>query len=209
MPKVKVPRSNPTLDMTPMVDLAFLLVTFFMLTATFRTEEAVVVDTPSSISEKLLTDNVLMVTIDTAGRVFYNIDDQKVRAKVLENMGGKYGVKFTEKENKEFELMKDVGMPMADLKKYLDANKTDRARMDKATKGIPYDSLKNELADWILFGRVVDASVANENGESADRLKVAIKGDSEANYATVRKIMKIFQDKKVNSFSLVTNLEGK
>jgi len=209
MPKVKVPRSNPSLDMTPMVDLAFLLVTFFMLTATFRTEQAVVVDTPSSISEKLLTDNVLMVTVDTAGRVFYNIDDQKVRVKVLENMASKYAVKFSPKEIKEFELMKDVGMPMADLKKYLAADQSVRMQMDKSTKGIPYDSITNELADWILFGRVVDASVAEENGEDAGRLKVAIKGDSEANYATIRKIMKVFQDKKVNSFSLVTNLEGK
>ena len=209
MPKVKVPRSNPSLDMTPMVDLAFLLVTFFMLTATFRTEQAVVVDTPSSISEKLLSDNVLMVTVDTAGRVFYNIDDQKVRVKVLENMASKYAVKFSPKEIKEFELMKDVGMPMADLKKYLAADQSVRMQMDKSTKGIPYDSITNELADWILFGRVVDASVAEENGEDAGRLKVAIKGDSEANYATIRKIMKVFQDKKVNSFSLVTNLEGK
>jgi biopolymer transport protein ExbD len=209
MPKVKVPRSNPSLDMTPMVDLAFLLVTFFMLTATFRTEQAVVVDTPSSISEKLLPDNVLMVTVDTAGRVFYNIDDQKVRVKVLENMASKYAVKFSPKEIKEFELMKDVGMPMADLKKYLAADQSVRMQMDKSTKGIPYDSITNELADWILFGRVVDASVAEENGEDAGRLKVAIKGDSEANYATIRKIMKVFQDKKVNSFSLVTNLEGK
>jgi biopolymer transport protein ExbD len=209
MPKIKVPRSNPTLDMTPMVDLAFLLVTFFMLTATFRTEEAVVVDTPSSISEKLLPDNTMMVTIDTAGRVFYNIDDQKVRVKVLENMTSKYGVKLTAKEIKEFELMKDIGMPMANLKQYLAASKPERMQMDKATKGIPYDSLKNELSDWILYGRVIDASIATENGDAADRLKIAIKGDSEANYATVRKIMKVFQDRKVNSFSLVTNLEGK
>ena len=124
-------------------------------------------------------------------------------------MASKYAVKFSPKEIKEFELMKDVGMPMADLKKYLAADQSVRMQMDKSTKGIPYDSITNELADWILFGRVVDASIAEENGEDADRLKVAIKGDSEANYATIRKIMKVFQDKKVNSFSLVTNLEGK
>jgi len=46
MPKIKMPKSNPSLDMTPMVDLAFLLVTFFMLTASARVSEPVVVDTP-------------------------------------------------------------------------------------------------------------------------------------------------------------------
>jgi biopolymer transport protein ExbD len=42
----------PSLDMTPMVDLAFLLVTFFMLTASFRMAEPVVVDPPSSIGQE-------------------------------------------------------------------------------------------------------------------------------------------------------------
>ena len=75
MPKVKPHRTSPSLDMTPMVDLAFLLVTFFMLTTKFAPEETVVVDTPSSISDiKLPENNVITLTIDSKKRVFFGVD---------------------------------------------------------------------------------------------------------------------------------------
>ena len=51
MPKVKPVRHTPLVDMTAMTDVAFLLLTFFMLTAKMKPQEPVVIDTPSSISE--------------------------------------------------------------------------------------------------------------------------------------------------------------
>ena len=96
MPKVKPHRTSPSLDMTPMVDLAFLLVTFFMLTTKFAPEETVVVDTPSSVSElKLPENNVITLTIDKDKRVFFGVDAKQTKIAALQKVGAKYGVNFT------------------------------------------------------------------------------------------------------------------
>ncbi|RPI68323.1 MAG: biopolymer transporter ExbD, partial [Ignavibacteriales bacterium] len=42
MPKVKVPRKSTLIDMTAMCDVAFLLLTFFMLTTQFKSDESVI-----------------------------------------------------------------------------------------------------------------------------------------------------------------------
>ena len=65
MPKVKVPRKSTSIDMTAMTDVAFLLLTFFMLATKFKPDEPVVVDTPSSVSQiKLPETDIMQLTID-------------------------------------------------------------------------------------------------------------------------------------------------
>lgn len=214
MAKIKLGKGNPSLDMTPMVDLAFLLVTFFMLTASVRVSEPVVIDSPSSTSDKLLPDNVIMITVDEKGKSYFNINNAEVRVKTLEKMGQQYKIVFTDKEKKRFGGMTSFGVPIASLKKYI--NMEDPERIKSISPGIPLDSLHNELGDWIQFGRIEAARQAKTQQDKAkslgrefkyEPLRFAIKADGQANYIAVKDVIKVFTDKDIYRFNLITNLE--
>ncbi len=81
MPKVKKKRVGVKLDMTPMVDVAFLLLTFFMLTTTFKPQEDVEILVPGSHSAiKLPTTSVMTVFVDKGGEVYIGLETPAARA---------------------------------------------------------------------------------------------------------------------------------
>lgn len=201
MPKIKMHARSPRVDMTPMVDLFSLLLTFFMLTATFRPMEPAPVDTPYSISEKPIKDaNFMTVLISADNRVFFNFDNGPdtilhFRPKILAEMGKRYEMTFTPEELRKFEKGSEAfGVPILDMHKYLAAK--DAKEREKLEVGIPLDSLDNQLALWVLFARQVNPAITT-----------MIKGDANVEYPTIKKVLDIFQDKNVNKFSLITNLE--
>lgn len=202
MPKIKLPTKSPHIDMTPMVDLFSVVLTFLMLTTTMRQPEPAPVDTPFSISEKPTPDfNLMTLLISKDDKVFLNFDNGpdtllKFRPKILEEMGKRYNIEFTDAEKREFEKYpSSIGVPMSQMKAFLDTQ--DNKERSKYQVGIPLDSLDNQLANWVLFARQVNPNI-----------QACIKGDNETGFPIVKKVLDIMQDKNVNKFNLITSLEA-
>src|ERR1043165_7420341 len=149
MAKVKMHRSTPSIDMTPMVDLAFLLVTFFMLTATATPDEPVQVSIPSSVSEMPIPEsNMIVITISKDNKVFFTIDGQYTRSQMLERVGTEYNIAFTPEETHDFAVLTSFGLPVTSIKEFLALDREERKQVNQP--GIPVDSLNNQLKNWIL-----------------------------------------------------------
>ena len=216
MPKIKVPKHSPSIDMTPMVDLAFLLVTFFMLAANFRSNEPVDVETPSSISDKIIPENVLMVTIDKGGRIFVNLSHTEARKEMLQNMSAKYKVAFSEKQIEAFAGMSSFGCSMQELPKYIDMSGEERKQFN--TIGIPADTSNNQLKDWIFYGNIAalntgktkyeEASLNGLNPEINDfKPKFILKVDGKAVYLHAQNVINTFRDLNLNNLNFITSAE--
>jgi biopolymer transport protein ExbD len=198
---VKTQKKATSIDMTAMCDVAFLLLTFFILTATAKIPEALPVDTPQSTVQTKLPETDLATLTIGKGKVFFDLKGREVRKKTLELMGQKYGIEFTDDEKSKFALMEGIGVPVANLKQLIEMKTADRSKAGQP--GVPTDSLNNELKEWVYNARIANIEMNDKE------LQVAIKGDAKEEYPSIKKVMDILQEQGINSFSLVTGLRGK
>lgn len=196
MPKVKIKRKSTAIDMTAMCDVAFLLLTFFMLTSNFTQKEPVAVNTPSSISEIKIPDtNIMLILVDSKGKVFFGVDGQEYRKELLTKMGAAYNTTFSPAELKEFSLINRFGVPINRMKAYLSMKPSERDLPENAV-GVPCDSIDNQFKNWVRIAKSV-----NKN------YRIAIKADQKTAYPVIKKLMGTLQDINENRYNLITSLE--
>lgn len=202
MGKHKMPKKSTNVDMTAMCDVAFLLLTFFMLATQFKPDEPVTVTTPNSISEVPLPDaDIMLITVDPEGRIFFSIDNQNVRNDLITKLDEQKGLNLTAEEKNNFIIGASVGVPFKQLKSYLAASVDEKGKIDKEAPGIPTDSVvtseKNELALWIKEARY-----------SNPKLRITIKADAKASYPDIKEVINTLEGWKIFKFSLITGLKA-
>ena len=209
MPKHKPKRAAPSIDMTAMCDVAFLLLTFFMLTAKAKPQEMVVVDTPTSISETKLPDaGTLTIMVDKTGKIFLDMAGQHTRMDLISVMNSTYQMGLTQKEMVVFSNVGSFGVPRNRLKQFLDTEASERAKF--ASTGIPVDSLdvnKSELANWIHNARISQFRMKQE-GKVKEEYVMVVKADKDTPYPAVQSVINTLVDINVNKFNLITSMEG-
>jgi len=206
MPKNKPTRHIPTVDMTAMCDVAFLLLTFFMLTAKAKPQEPVSVDTPSSISEtKLPEAGTLTILIDSEGKVYLDMAGQHTRLALIKDMNEQYPMGLTEEEQLKFTIAGAFGVPRNQLKSWLDLEGSERASVK--VPGVPTDSVNNELGPWIHNARLAQFRMKQE-GKVSDEYVIVLKADQNTPYPAIQKVVNTLIDINVNKFNLITSQEA-
>lgn len=200
MPSVKIPRKSTFTDMTPFVDVAFLILTFFIMATKFKAADPVEVKTPNSVSTKDITEtDHLQVTFDKDGRVFFHIKPQKsnaIKRSVIENLNTTRNLGLTKTEMDNFILTEAIGVPFSGLKQLLSLPVENQGSLRQP--GIPVDTVGGELYYWIR-----DAVSAF----SGHTLKYYLKGDNDAKFPTFKNILNAFKKNDILKFNMITMLE--
>ena len=156
----------------------------------------------------------MLITIDTAGRVFFNMEGKDVRINMLRRMMNHYPeVKFSEEQVTKFGSLQSFGVSFDKLPEFIDAEQTKRDIINRDTKGIPIDTVdhQDQLSYWINFGRVEEYTYRKgqqDLGKPVVDLRYAIKADGKASYKKVDAVIALFKKQEVFTFNLITALEG-
>ena len=203
MPSVKIPRKSTDFDMTPFVDVAFLILSFFMLATKFKPPDVVEIKYPNSVSSKALEEkDGILITIDKQGRVFFTMQTEKkdediLKYNAIKDLSQQRNLGLTDDEMKNFVRNSNVGVPFSKVKPYLALTADQQKTVQQ--EGIPVkDSANNELYWWIR------SAVSAFSGKKINYL---VKGDNDAKYPEFKNVLSAFKRNDIYKFQLITAAE--
>jgi biopolymer transport protein ExbD len=201
MPSVKLPRKSTDTDMTPFVDVAFLILSFFMLATKFKPPEPVEITTPGSVnSQKLPDNNAVMIIVDSSNRVFFSVLSEKDKSKfdaIIQDVNTSQSLGLSNTEMANYRQTFAVGVPFGNLKQLLGLDQ--KAQQALKVPGIPVmDSANNQLFWWIA---------AAKKAFAGEKLNYLIKGDAKSKYPTFEAVVSALKRNDEFKYNLVTALD--
>lgn len=203
MPSIKMPRKSTDTDMTPFVDIAFLILSFFIMATKFKPPEPVEIKTPGSVlSQKLPENNAILVTIDSTDKVYFTVLSEKKKEiydDIIKGINTTQSLGLSPAEMQNFRQTFLTGVPFAGLKQLLGTDPKEQAALKQP--GIPVkDTLNNQLIWWI---REAKAAFAN----AGEKLNYLIKGDGKSKYPAFEAVIAAFKKNDILKYNLVTSLD--
>lgn len=196
MSRPKLPRKSTSIDMTAMCDVAFLLLSFFILTTKFKPSEAITVVTPSSVASKVAPDkDVVLISIDKNGKVFLSMDDEEKKQYICNTLNTEKNLSL---DVKAFKKASFYGTSFSQLPSFLAL--PEQERKGNALPGIPCkDSTQNELIEWL---KIVNDAYQGQ------KMNLLLKGDNLAKYPSFKNVLVAFKKNNFLKFQMVTNPES-
>jgi len=197
MPSVKIPHKSTFVDMTPFVDVAFLILTFFIMATKFKPPEPVEVTTPKSVStQELPESNATLITIDKEGKVYFTVlseKDMSIYTEVINSINSARNLGLTDAEKANYRKTYLVGVSFGQLKQLLAMS--DEQQKTLKQPGIPVDTTGGDLTYWIQ---------AAKSAFAGQRLQFLIKGDNNSKYTVFKNVIEALKKNDVYKYNLIT-----
>ena len=136
----------------------------------------------------------MTVLVSKNGEIFFGTDGPENRKAVISKLDEKYNLALSDEEIDKFSTIASLGIPLVNLKPFLRLTPDERREITQS--GIPCDSIKNELADWLVFTRI-----------SNPKARLALKADRETPYPVIKNVLNTFQEVNIDRFSMITDAE--
>lgn len=197
MGRAKLPRKSTSIDMTAMCDVAFLLLSFFILTTKFKPSEAIAVTIPKSVAAKVAPQkDIVQVIFDKDGKVFLMMDDEQKKENIANALNNTKNLNL---DVKKFVSAQFFGASFGQLASFLQL--PEDQRKGNNLPGIPVmDSTNNELTEWMRL--------IHDSYTGMKQPNILVKGDNLAKYPAFKSVITAFKKNDFMKFQMVTSPES-